>query len=331
VRIAVVGAGAIGGYLGARLALSGRDVTFVARGANLSAIATNGFRLIDEDGEEHVAHPNVVSSAAEAGPHDLVLLAVKAHQVSALAPEMPVLLGPDTSVVTLQNGIPWWFFYRFGGPHEGRIVHAADPEGSIARHIPNERIVGSVVYPASELIAPGVVKVIEGNRFTLGEPDGTRSARIEAVSVALTAAGFKAPVSIDLRSEIWLKLWGNMVFNPVSALTHATLDRICAFAPTRTLAERTMAEAADVAEALGLRLRVSVEKRIAGAAAVGAHKTSMLQDVEAGRPIELDALVGSVVELARLTGVATPSIDAVYACTALLSDRLAESGAALRL
>ena len=330
-RIAVIGAGAIGGYLGARLALAGQDVTFIARGANLEAITTNGFRLIEEDGTERVARPRTAPNAAAAGTHDLVLLAVKAHQVSALAPELPALLGSDTPVVTLQNGIPWWFFHRFGDAHEGSIVRAADPDGSIASHIPNDRVIGSVVYPASELIAPGVVKVIEGNRFTLGEPDGSRSARVVAVSEALSAAGFKAPVSTDLRSEIWLKLWGNLVFNPVSALTHATLDRICAFEPTHALAERMMAEAAEVAEALGLRLRISIEKRIAGAAAVGAHKTSMLQDVEAGRAIELDALVGGVVELARLTGVATPSIDAVHACAALLADRLAESGGRFRL
>jgi 2-dehydropantoate 2-reductase len=324
-KIAVVGAGAIGGYLGARLALSGNPVTFVARGANFEAIRRNGLKLIEEDGAQHVAQVEVAPTVTEAGVHDLVLLAVKAHQVPTVAADLPALFDGETPVVTLQNGVPWWFFYKLAGPHEDEVVRSVDPDGSIGRMVDNRRVIGSVVYPASELVAPGVVRVIEGNRLTLGEPDGARSERVELAAAALSAAGFKAPVSTDIRAEIWLKLWGNLVFNPVSALTHATLEDICAFPPTRDLAAAMMAEAREVAEKLGIRVRISIEKRIAGAAAVGAHKTSMLQDVEAGRALELDALVASVVELARLTRVATPAIDAIYACTALLARTLATS------
>jgi 2-dehydropantoate 2-reductase len=327
-KVAVVGAGSIGGYLGARLALAGEDVTVVARGANLATIARDGLRLIEEDGTERVAAVAALPlEACEA--HDAVLLAVKAHQVPALAATLPRLLGPDTYVVTLQNGVPWWYFHGLAGPYEGRPVRAADPDGSVAAAIDNRRVIGTVVYPAAELIAPGVVKVVEGNRFTLGEPDGSRSERILALSAILTRAGFKAPISSDLRAEIWLKLWGNVVFNPISALSHATLAGICDFPPTRDLAAAMMEETRAVAEAVGARIRIGIERRIAGAAAVGEHKTSMLQDVEAGRPLELTALVGSVVELARLTGVATPHVDAVYAVTSLLERGLTRAGGRL--
>ena len=321
-RFAVIGAGAIGGFLGARLALAGEDVTFIARGANLDAIGRGGFKLIEADGREQVATTAKAQAIADAGPTDVVLLAVKAQQVAALASDIPRLFGPDTVVVTLQNGVPWWFFHKLAGPYEGRPVHIADPDGAIAANIPAERVIGSVVYPAAELVAPGMVRVVEGDRFTLGEPDGSKSERVRAVSEALTAAGFKAPVSSDIRAEIWLKLWGNVAFNPMSALTHATLADLCQFDPTRALAAAMMAEAQAVAEKLGVRVRISIDKRIAGAEAVGAHKTSMLQDVEAGRALELDILVGSVIELARLTQTPTPSIDAVYACASLLAKTL---------
>lgn len=330
-KIAVVGAGAIGGYLGARLALSGNVVTFVARGANLDAIRRNGFTLFEEDGTKKIARANAAATAAEAGQHDLVLLAVKAHQVPTLAPELSALFGPKTPVVTLQNGVPWWFFHALKGPYEGKVVRSADPAGSIAAHIDNDRVIGSVVYPASELVAPAIVKVVEGNRFTLGEPNNSRTARVEQIADVFSQAGFKAPITRDIRSEIWLKLWGNLVFNPVSALTHARLDEICTFEPTRSLAEHVMREAKEVGEKLGIHIRIGIEKRIAGAAAVGAHKTSMLQDVEAGRALELDALVGAVVELARLTETPTPSIDAIYACSALLAKTLADSRGHLRI
>jgi 2-dehydropantoate 2-reductase len=323
-KIAVVGAGAIGGYLGARLAIAGEDVTFIARNRNLEAIRANGFRLILEDGrEEHAPTAKAVQSMAEAGPQDAVLLTLKAHQVRDVLPDLRALFGPQTMVVTMINGIPWWYFHKLGGDHEGRPLESVDPGGLIDTHIERERLIGSVVYPASELVAPGVVRVIEGNRFTLGELDGERTPRIEALSQALMRAGFKAPVSRDIRSELWIKLWGNLSFNPISALTHATLEQICQFGPTRALAAAMMREAQTVAEALGVRFKISLEQRIAGAEAVGAHKTSMLQDVEQGRALELEALVGSVVELGRITGTPTPTIDAIYATTRLLAQTLA--------
>ena len=322
-KISIVGAGAIGGYLGAKLAIAGEEVTFIARNRNLEAINANGFRLVLEDGrEEHAANVRAVQRMADAGPQDAVLLTVKAHQVVDLLPELRALFGPQTAVVTMINGIPWWYFHKLAGAHEGRGLTSVDPDGRIAAAIEPERVIGSVVYPAAELLQPGVVKVIEGNRFTIGEPDGSRSERIEALSQALMKAGFKAPVSKDIRSEIWIKLWGNLSFNPISALTHATLEDICRFPPTRALAAAMMTEARSVAEALGVKFKITLEQRIAGAEAVGAHKTSMLQDVEHGRALELEALVGSVVELGRIAAVPTPTIEAVYAATSLLSRTL---------
>jgi 2-dehydropantoate 2-reductase len=321
--MAVVGAGAIGGYLGARLAAAGEQVSFIARNRNLEAINANGFRLLLEDGSTlHAPEVRAVRDMAEAGPQDVVLLTVKAHQVVDLLPGLRALFGPQTMVVSMINGVPWWYFHRLAGPHEGRQLQTVDPGGRIAAAIEPERVIGSIVYPAAELIEPGLVRVIEGNRFTLGEPDGTRSERIEALSQALMKAGFKAPVAKDIRSEIWVKLWGNLSFNPISALTHATLQDICRFPPTRALAAAMMTEAQRVAEALGVRFKISLEQRIAGAEAVGAHKTSMLQDVEAGRTLELAALVGAVIELGGITGVPTPTIEAVHAATALLSQTL---------
>ena len=323
-KIAVVGAGAIGGYLGAKLAIAGEEVTFIARNRNLEAINANGFRLWLEDGsEQHASTVRAVQHMAEAGPQDAVLLTVKAHQVRDLLPELRQLFGPRTMVVTMINGIPWWYFHKLAGPYEGRALESVDPGGAIAGHIEPERIIGSVVYPAAELVAPGVVKLIEGNRFTLGELDGSRSERIEALSQAMMRAGFKSPVARDIRSEIWLKLWGNLSFNPISALTHATLEGICAHPLGRELAAGMMREAQAVGQKLGVEFKVSLDKRIAGAAAVGAHKTSMLQDVEHGRALELEALVGSVVELGRITATPTPAIDAIYAATRLLGDTLA--------
>jgi 2-dehydropantoate 2-reductase len=325
-KFAVVGAGSIGGYLGARLALAGEDVTFIARGATLAAIRANGFKLIAEDGTEQIASTVKAAAIDDPGAYDVILLALKAHQVAAVAAQLPALFGPDTVVVTLQNGIPWWFCHKLGGPYEGHPVKTADPDGSISANIPFERIVGAVVYPASEIVSPGVVRIIEGNRFTLGELDGAKTDRVKLVSEALTRAGFKAPVTTDIRAEIFLKLWGNVVFNPVSALTHATLEDIARFPATRALAEAIMTETRTVAEKLGVRIRISIDKRIAGAEEVGAHKTSMLQDVEAGRELELDAIVGGVAEMARLTDTPTPALDAVYACTKLLAKTLADAG-----
>ncbi len=319
-KIAIIGAGAIGGLLGARLALAGEDVTFVVRGANRQAIGEHGIKLIEADGREQVArNVRATNDYRAAGAHDLVVLAMKAHQLGAVAAQVPLLCGPDTVVVPMQNGIPFWYFHKLAGPFEGRTLDSVDPGGAIGRAIAPERVIGCVVYPASELVAPGVVRHIEGDRFPLGELDGSTSARAQRVSDAFVRSGLKAPLLADIRSEIWLKLWGNLVFNPVSALTRATLADICRFAPTRELSALMMAEAQQVATKLGVTFRVSIDKRIAGAERVGAHKTSMLQDVEAGREPEIEALIGSVAELARLTATPTPHIDTVYALTRLLA------------
>jgi 2-dehydropantoate 2-reductase len=331
-KIAVVGAGAIGGFLGGWLSAAGEEVTFIARGANLDAIAKNGMRVIAEDGTEVTSNgARAVRSAHEAGPQDAVLLTVKAHQVAAVAEDLQHLLSSDTTIVTMQNGIPWWYFHKHGGAFEGRQVAAADPDGTIARRIDSDRIIGSVVYPAATLVSPGVVQVVEGRRFTLGELDGSESARVLALSAALGRAGFKAPITSDIRGEIWLKIWGNLSFNPISALTHATLVDLLQFPLTRELSIAMMREAETIANKLGIRFRVGIDKRVAGAEKVGAHKTSMLQDVEAGKPIELDALVGAVVELGRLTETPTPHIDAVYACASLLAKTLADQNGTLRI
>jgi 2-dehydropantoate 2-reductase len=322
-RIAIVGAGAIGGYLGAKLAAAGEDVTFIARGPNLDAIRRQGMKLILEDGSELCAdRARACANISEAGEQDVVLLTVKAHQVAAVAPDLGTLFHGRTSIVTMQNGIPWWYFQKHGGEYEGKQVAAADPDGTIGRHIDAARIIGCVVYPAANLIAPGVVQVVEGNRFTLGELDGTTTPRLQGIAATMIKAGFKAPITHEIRSEIWLKLWGNLSFNPISALTHATLVDICQFGFTRDLARHMMSEAEAIAKKLGIAFRVSIERRIAGAEKVGAHKTSMLQDVEQGRPIEIEALVGSVVELGRLTHTPTPHISAVFACASLLAKQL---------
>ena len=331
-KICVVGAGAIGGMLGVKLALSGHDVTLVLRGANLQAVQENGLTLIEENGNTLLAKPiAATASISEAGPQDLVILGLKAHQVAAVAPDLPKLMHGATRVVTMQNGIPWWYFHKLSGAYTGMPVLAVDPDGVIAQHIPIDSVIGSVVYPASEVIRPGVIKVIEGNRFTLGEIDGSDTPSIRAVSDAFKAAGFKAPVSLDIRSEIWLKVWGNLSFNPISALTHATLEDICTYPPTRELAAGMMTEAQAIGEKLGVQFKVSLEKRIAGAQAVGQHKTSMLQDVEQGRALELQALVASVIELGKTTGTPTPTIQAVYALASLLAKNLQQHGATLKL
>jgi 2-dehydropantoate 2-reductase len=327
-KIAIIGAGAIGGYVGVKLALAGEDVTFIVRGANLDAIRKNGMRLVMSDGCDHIARRvKATNDYAEAGPQDMVILATKAHQVEAVANDVPHLYGPETIVVTMQNGIPYWYFHKHGGELAGSIVRSVDPTGLIARKIPPERVIGCVVYPASELIAPGVVKHIEGDRFPVGELDGSSSARVAKVSECFTHATFKAPVLDDIRAEIWLKLWGNLTFNPISALTRSTLVDICQYPRTRELSVAIMTEAQTIAHKLGISFRVGLEKRIAGAEKVGKHKTSMLQDVEAGRVPEIEALVGAVVELGRLTNTCTPHIDAVYALTSLLAQTIASNGA----
>ncbi|MDP9892560.1 2-dehydropantoate 2-reductase [Variovorax boronicumulans] len=331
-KIAVIGAGAIGGLVGAKLALAGEDVTFIVRGANLAAIKANGFKLVSAEGEEQVArNVKATDSYDEAGPQDIVILAMKAHQVEAVANDVPKLFGPETMVVTMQNGIPYWYFHNHGGALAGTPVRSVDPTGLVSAKVPAERVIGCVVYPASELIAPGVVKHIEGDRFPVGELDGSSSERVNRVSACFTGAGFKAPVLDNIRAEIWLKLWGNLTFNPISSLSHSTLVDICQYPPSRDLAAAMMREAQAVAHKLGIEFRVTLEKRIAGAEKVGKHKTSMLQDVEAGRAPEIDALVGAVVELARLTDTSTPHIDTVYTLVKLLARTMEDQRGQVRL
>ena len=324
-KIAIIGAGAIGGYVGVKLALAGEDLTFIVRGANLEAIRKNGMKLVMHDGSEHVArNVKATNDYTEAGVQDMVILAMKAHQLEAVVDELPKLIGPQTLIVTMQNGIPFWYFHQHGGALAGSVVKSVDPSGRIAAAIPAAQVIGCVVYPASELIAPGVVKHIEGDRFPVGELDGSTSERVQRVADCFVKAGFKAPVLDNIRSEMWLKLWGNLTFNPISSLAHATLVDICQYPLSRELAAAMMTEAQDVANKLGISFRVSIDKRIAGAEKVGKHKTSMLQDIEAGRAPEIDALVGSVVELGRLTNTPTPHIDTVYALVKLLARTLAE-------
>lgn len=330
-KICVVGAGAIGGLLAIKLAQSGNDVTVIARGPNLKAIEENGFKLIAEDGGESITQLRALGSISEAGPQDLVILGMKAHQVGAIVQELPAMYHDETMVLTAQNGIPWWYFFKHGGIYDGRTLESVDPGGLIAKNLPIERVVGTVVYPAAEMIQPGVLKHIEGNRFSVSEIDNSATPRIELLSRTLKEAGFKAPVISDIRAELWTKLWGNLSLNPISALTHATLVDICEFPLSRDLVAKMMKEAQDVGEKLGIGFRVSLEKRIAGAQAVGAHKTSMLQDIEAGRAIEKDALIGSVIELGRMVNLPTPHIDAVFACISLLSKSLADQKGQLKI
>ena len=331
-KFCIVGAGAIGGMLGVKLALGGHDVTLILRGANLEAVRQNGLTLIEENGNELLAKPvKATANISEAGVQDVVILGLKAHQVAAVAADLPQLMHSATRVVTMQNGIPWWYFYKLAGNYTDIPLRAVDPDGVIAKHIPIDSVIGSVVYPASEVIRPGVIKVIEGNRFTLGEIDGADTASIRAISDAFKAAGFKAPVSKDIRSEIWLKVWGNLSFNPISALTHATLEDICLYPPTRELAASMMTEAQAIGEKLGVQFKVSLDKRIAGAQAVGQHKTSMLQDVEQGRALELQALVASVIELGQMTQTPTPTIHCVYALASLLAKNLQQHNATLKI
>ncbi len=318
-KTCVVGAGAIGGLMAAKLSLAGNDVTVIDQGTHLAAIQKDGLKLIWEDGSEHVAQVRAVSSAAEAGPADLVILALKAHFLDQVARDIDALMDPDTIIMTVQNGLPWWYFHNHGGAHDGKRLISLDPTGILTRHIDANRIVGCVVYPAAAVTEPGVIHHVEGDRFPLGELDGSESERAGKLHDLLVDAGFRSRVLDDIRSEIWLKAWGNLSFNPISALTHATLVDIAQFAETRELAADMMREAQDIAEELGITFRHTIEKRIDGAESVGAHKTSMLQDVEAGRSLETEALIGSILEMGEMVGKPAPSIKAVYACVKLLN------------
>jgi 2-dehydropantoate 2-reductase len=330
-RICVVGAGAIGGLLAAKLQQSGEQVSVIARGPHLAAIRAGGLKLIEENGGELTARVAATDRIAEAGPQDLVILGMKAHQVAAVAADLKALYTPETMVLTAQNGIPWWYFFKHGGPYEGRRLESVDPGGVVAANLPVERVLGSVVYPAAEITRPGTIKHVEGNRFSLSEIDNTETDRIKQVSETLKKAGFRAPVVSDIRAELWTKLWGNLSFNPVSALTHATLEDLCRFPLTRSLVADMMREAQTVGEALGIRFRIPIDKRIAGGEAVGPHKTSMLQDIEAGRAVEADALIGSVIELGRMVDVPTPHLDTAYALVKLLSKTLTDQHGRLRV
>lgn len=317
-KICVFGAGAIGGYMGAKLAQAGAEVSLVARGPHLAAMRARGLRLIEEEsGTDETVPVRVAEDAAELGEQDYVIVTLKAHSVPPVVGKMQPLIGAGTTVVSGVNGVPWWYFHKIGGPLEGTRLASVDPGDAQWTGFGPDRVLGCVVYPAAEVIEPGVVRHIEGNRFSLGEPDGSRSERALRLSRALASAGLKAPVRPKLRDEIWVKLWGNLSFNPISALTHATLDVLCTDPGTRGVARAMMLEAQAIAEKLGVKFPIDVERRIEGGSAVGAHRTSMLQDLDLGRPMEIDALVGSVQELGRITGTPTPAIDTVLALVAL--------------
>jgi 2-dehydropantoate 2-reductase len=318
-KVCIVGAGAIGGYLGVKLVQAGAEVTLIARGAHLAAIQARGLKLVWANGSSEVVQPALATSEiSQAGLQDLVIIGLKAQSVPAIAPDLPTLYGPETLVLSAQNGIPWWYFRKSGSEYEGTRIQAVDPEGIVEAHTGIERVIGCVVYPAAEIVAPGVIQHIEGDRFSLGELDGSKTERLQRLAELLKQAGLKAPIRTQIRTDLWVKLWGNLAFNPISALTRATLEQICQYPATRDLAAAMMSEAQTIAEKLGIEFGITLEQRIAGAEKVGAHKTSMLQDIEAGRSTELDALVGSVAELGRLTQTPTPHIDAIYASVKLL-------------
>ena len=321
-KIAIYGAGAIGGYLAVKLAQAGAEPTVIARGPHLAAMQANGLTL-KSGGESVTLELRCIGDPGEAGPQDYVFVTLKAHSLPDAAPQIARLMGPDTTLVTGVNGIPYWYFYGLDGPWRDRVVESVDPGGTLWRHLHPSRVLHAIIYPAAEVTAPGVIEHSYGDRFSLGEPDGSRSPRAEALAKLMIEAGLKAPVRPRIRDEIWVKLWGNMAFNPISALTGSTLDRITGRPDLRAAARAMMIEGRAVAEALGIRFAIDVDKRIDGAAEVGAHKTSMLQDLERGRPMEIDALLGSVVELAGLVGQPVPQSDLVLA---LLRERARLAG-----
>ncbi|MFA3918889.1 2-dehydropantoate 2-reductase [Ruegeria hyattellae] len=310
-KVCIFGAGAIGGYVAAKLAQTDTEVSVVARGPHLAAMQQKGLTLFEE-GQDQVSGPISASdNAADLGPQDYVFITLKAHSVPAVVDSMQPLIGDETTIVSGVNGVPWWYFHKLGGPYEGTRLASVDPGNVQWDGFGPDRVLGCVVYPAAEVIAPGSIKHIEGNRFSLGEPDGSKSGRANKFSAALSAAGLRAPVRPRIRDEIWLKLWGNLSFNPISALTHSTLDVLCTDQGSRSVARGMMLEAQEIGEKLGVRFPIDVEKRLDGGAAVGVHKTSMWQDLELRRPMEIDALVTSVQELGQLTGISTPIIDTV--------------------
>jgi 2-dehydropantoate 2-reductase len=326
-KVCIVGAGSIGGLLAVKFSQAGAEVTVVDRGLHLEAMQSRGLSLRMADGTESTANDlRVTGKISQAAKADLVILGVKAYQIADVAPDLPSLYGPDTSVLTVQNGIPWWYFERHGGELDSTRLQTLDPEGLIAQHIPAERILGCVAYPACEMVAPGMIHHIEGNRFPVGELDGCVSERADVAAKLFNNAGLKSYVIEDIRAEIWLKAWGALSFNPISALTQATMVDICRHDETRKLVVDMMTEAQTIAEKLGIAFRRTIEERIAGAEAVGAHKTSMLQDSLAGRPMEVDAVIGAVTELGRITQSRCPTIDSIYACVNLLNDKVQQLG-----
>ena len=311
-KVCIYGAGAIGGFVGAKMALAGADVSLVARGPHLRAMRENGLRL-RMDGAEHTARVRATDDPGELGPQDYVFIALKAHSIPGVVDAMQPLLGPETTLVTAVNGVPYWYFYKHGGPLDGTTLRSIDPDGRQWRDLGPQRALGCIVYPATEVVEPGVIQHVYGDKFPIGEPSGEHTSRVEGFSALMAAAGLRAPVLPNIRDELWLKLWGNLCFNPISALTHGTLEMITGDPATRAVARAMMLEGQAIAERLGVKFRVDVERRINGAGAVGAHKTSMLQDLERGRPMEIDPLVRVVQELGELTGVPTPTIDVVLA------------------
>jgi 2-dehydropantoate 2-reductase len=328
-KVAVVGAGAIGAYVGAALSRAGTDVTLVARGDHMRAMRTHGVRVRSEHGD-FTAHPTVTDDLAAVGPVDVVILTLKAHQIGGVVAALPSLFHDDTTVISVQNGLPWWYFQRLGGTYDGMALESVDPGGRIAAAIAPERVIGSVAYAASELEAPGVVRHLGVTRFLLGEPDGTTSARITRVANTFAAGGLDTPLSSDIRAEIWLKLLGNTSFNPISALTRATLVDMAEDPLVADLAREMMMESVAILTRLGVTLAATVDERIERARRVGAHKTSMLQDLEAGRPMEIEALLGSIVELGARLEIATPATRHVYALAQLLAKQIGQRGTELR-
>ena len=323
-KVCIVGAGAIGGYMAVRIANARHDVSVIARGPHLAAIKSRGMKLIEGNDEFVAENLTATEFVGELGPMDVVLLALKAHQIAPIVNDMSVLFGPNTVIVTLQNGIPWWYFQNFVGDYANRVVETVDPGGLLFNSIDPDRLIGCIAYPATTISKPGVIQHIEGNRFPVGELRSMKTERVQMVSDLFTESGFKSRILDDIRSEIWLKLWGNLTFNPISALSHSTLADICQFPLTRQLAATMMTEAQTVGERLGAHFRIPMEKRIAGAESVGKHKTSMLQDVEAGKPMEIESMLGAVIELAEVTGIQTPTLKAIYACVSLLDKTLSQ-------
>ncbi|MBN8979754.1 MAG: 2-dehydropantoate 2-reductase, partial [Rhizobiales bacterium] len=305
-KICIYGAGAIGGYLGVKLAQAGAEISLVARGPHLAAMKANGLKLLIGD-EEHVVYPNCTDNPADLGVQDVVIVCLKAHSITGVIEQMRPLLGSHTRIVTAVNGIPYWYFYKHGGnEYEGKTLESIDPGGRQWNELGAERAIGCIVYPATEIEAPGVIKHVYGDRFPLGEPSGETSSDVNELSELFTKAGLQAPVLDRIRDEIWLKLWGNVSFNPISALTHATLDVLCSDPGTKAVTRSMMVEAQQIAETFGVKFRVDVDRRIEGGRKVGAHKTSMLQDLERGRPMEIDPLVTVVQEMGRMTQIPTP-------------------------